>query len=224
MGRLGVLGWGSVLLCTACGASRSAVVKKPREYPKAQVSQATPAARGHHSSARRYVDEDLGFEIVRPTAEWQLDETEDQSAPEGLAIPVILKHRTSGAQVVLQVAPAVATPIQFAERLNAGLREQPGFVASDPEPIPLSDNAVGFDFRVGEGVRGRVAVTEGGPGHVFMMLATWPAEAPEDVSRSVEALFGAVHPFPALSSAQPPPKQDGSGQEGGGRARIPLSL
>jgi hypothetical protein len=98
--------------------------------------------------------------------------------------------------VVLQVAPAVATPVQYAERLNQGLRDQPGFVASDPQPIPLSDSAVGFDFQVGEGVRGRVAVTEGSPGRVFMMLATWPAGAPEDVAQSVEELFSAVRPFP----------------------------
>ncbi|WP_224368291.1 hypothetical protein [Hyalangium versicolor] len=196
MGRWGWLGCGVVLLCTACGASRASVVKQPQALQEAQVSQAVVASDGPHSSARRYVDEDLGFEIVRPTAEWQLDETEDQNSPEGLAIPVVLKHRTSGAQVVLQVAPAVATPTQFAERLNAGLREQPGFVASDPEPLPLSDSAVGFNFQVGDGVRGRVAVTEGSPGRVFMMLATWPAESPEDVSQSVEALFGAVRPLP----------------------------
>jgi hypothetical protein len=180
---MGMLRWAVVLLCTACGASRPSVVKPQ-------------AAEEHRSSARRYVDEDLGFEIVRPTAEWQLDETAEQSSPEGLAIPVILRHRTSGAQVVLQVAPAVATPIQFAERLNQGLRQQPGFVASDPQPIPLSDSAVGFDFQVGEGVRGRVAVTEGSPGRVFMMLATWPTAAPGDVSQIVEDLFGAVHPLP----------------------------
>jgi hypothetical protein len=196
MGRLGVMGWGVVLLCTACGASRSSAVKNPQAYSQAQASQGAAASEDHHSSARRYVDEDLGFEIVRPTAEWQLDETEEQNSPEGLIIPVVFKHRRSGAQVVLQVAPAVATPTQFAERLSQGLREQPGFVASDPQPIPLSDSAVGFDFQVGEGVHGRVAVTEGSPGRVFMMLATWPAEAPEDVSRSVEALFGAVHAFP----------------------------
>jgi hypothetical protein len=163
-----------------------------------QASQATTASagQGQHPATRRYVDEDLGFEIVRPTAEWQLDETEEQNSPEGMAIPIILKHRTSGAQVVLQVAPAVATPTQFAERLSEGLREQPGFVASDPEPLPLSDSAVGFNFTVEGGVRGRVAVTEGSPGRVFMMLATWPEGAPEDVSRSVEALFGAVRPLP----------------------------
>jgi len=193
---MGMLGVGAVLLCTACGASRSSAVR-PQAAQEAPGAQATLAAEESPSTTRRYVDEDLGFEIVRPTAEWQLDETEEQNSPEGMAIPVILKHRTSGAQVVLQVAPAVATPTQFAERLSEGLREQPGFVASDPEPLPLSDSAVGFNFVVeGGGVRGRVAVTEGSPGRVFMMLATWPETAPEDVSRSVEALFGAVHPLP----------------------------
>jgi hypothetical protein len=185
---------GVVLLCAACGASRSSVANKPPVHQSSTVT--TVAAEEHRSSARRYVDEDLGFEIVRSTAEWQLDETEEQNTPEGMAIPVVLKHRTSGAQVVLQVAPAVATPTQFAERLSQGLREQQSSVASDPEPLPLSDSAVGFDFRVGDGVRGRVAVTEGSPGRVFMMLATWPTEAPGDVSKSVEALFGAVRPLP----------------------------
>jgi hypothetical protein len=198
MGRMGLLGWGLVLLCTGCGASRSQVVKTqaPQEVRASQATASASPGQGQHVAARRYVDEDLGFEIVRPTAEWQLDETENQDAPDGMAIPVVLRHRTSGAQVVLQVAPAVATPVQFAERLNEGLKEQPGFVASDPQPLPLSDSAVGFDFQVEGGVRGRVAVTEGSPGRVFMMLATWPEGSPEDVSRSVEALFGAVRPLP----------------------------
>jgi len=191
-----MLGVGAVLLCTACGASRSPAVRPQVAQEAPPGARATLAKAEQSSSTRRYVDEDQGFEIVRPTAEWQLDETEDQNSPEGMAIPLILKHRTSGAQVVLQVAPAVATPTQFAERLSEGLKEQPGFVASDPEPLPLSDSAVGFTFTVEGGVRGRVAVTEGSPGRVFMMLATWPETAPEDVSRSVEALFGAVHPLP----------------------------
>jgi hypothetical protein len=200
MHRRSWLCYGVVLLCTACGASRSSAVNKPRADESTFV---TTVATEEHRSARRYVDEDLGFEIVRPTAEWQLDETEEQNTPEGMAIPVVLKHRTSGAQVVLQVAPAVATPTQFAERLSQGLREQPGFVASDPEPLKLSESAVGFDFSVGDGVRGRVAVTEGSPGRVFMMLATCPAEASEDVSRSVEALFGGVRPFPEQPTVVP---------------------
>ncbi|HVG63946.1 MAG TPA: hypothetical protein VNA24_35610 [Hyalangium sp.] len=192
------MGWGLVVLCTGCGASRGQVMKAqvPQEVQAPQAAASATPSQGQPGAARRYVDEDLGFEIVRPTAEWQLDETENQDAPDGMAIPVVLKHRTSGAQVVLQVAPAVATPVQFAERLNEGLKEQPGFVASEPQPLPLSDSAVGFDFQVEGGVRGRVAVTEGSPGRVFMMLATWPEGSPDDVSRSVDSLFGAVRPLP----------------------------
>lgn len=184
MGARWILGVGVVALCTACGASRPAVVTKAPEAPAAEAQ----------ANSRRYVDEDLGFEIVRPSAEWQLDETAE-TTPEGLAIPVVLRHRETGAQVVLQVAPAVASPSQFAERLTEGLRQQPGFVTSDPTPIPLSESAVGFDFTVGNGVRGRVAVRDGSPGHVFMMLATWPTSAPEEVPQSVDALFEGVRPL-----------------------------
>lgn len=187
MRAIRMLGVGWVALCAAaCGASRPAVTKGT---PAAPIAEETVS-----SAASRYVDEDLGFEIVRPSMEWLLDETDEQS-PEGLRIPVVLRHRVSGAQMVLQVAPAVATPSQFAERLTEGLRAQPGFTTSDPEPIALSDSAVGFDFQVGEGVRGRVAVREGSPGRIFMMLATWPASAPGDVPRSVDALFEGVRPL-----------------------------
>jgi hypothetical protein len=179
-----ILGVGLVALCAACGASRPAVT---RAAPAAPVEEEVV-------SEARYVDEDLGFEIVRPSVEWLLDETDEQT-PEGLEIPVVLRHRGTGAQVVLQVAPAVATPTQFAERLTEGLRAHPGFTTSDPAPIPLSDSAVGFDFQVGEGVRGRVAVREGSPGRVFMMLATWPASAPGDMPRSVDAVFEGVRPL-----------------------------
>ncbi|HEY0038851.1 MAG TPA: hypothetical protein VGB66_19300, partial [Longimicrobium sp.] len=113
----------------------------------------------------------------------------------GLAIPVVLRHSTSGAQVVLQVAPAVASPLQFAERLTMGLRSQPGFETSDPEPLPMSDSAVGFFFAVGDNVRGRVMVRDGSRGRVFMMLATWPTEAPSDVADTVNALFESVRPL-----------------------------
>jgi hypothetical protein len=187
MGARWILGVGVVALCTACGASRSAVVTQAPEAPVAL--EEAQGGSGHH-----YVHENLGFEIVRPSSEWQLDET-DETTPEGLAIPVVLRHRETGAQVVLQVAPAVATPSQFAERLTEGLRQQPGFVTSDPAPIPLSESAVGFDFTVGDGVRGRVAVRDGSPGHVFMMLATWPTSAPDGVPQSVDALFESVRPL-----------------------------
>ncbi|WP_306818668.1 hypothetical protein [Archangium lipolyticum] len=149
------------------------------------------------SGSRRYVDQALGFELTQPGDGWTLDQTDEQT-PEGLTIPVVLRHRASGAQIVLQVAPAVATPAQFAEKLTMGLRSQPGFVTSDPEPMPMSDSAVGFHFAVGDNVRGRVVVRDGSPGHVFMMLATWPSVAPDEVPAAVNALFESVHPLPTM--------------------------
>ncbi|MBJ6762049.1 hypothetical protein JGU66_14845 [Myxococcaceae bacterium JPH2] len=188
MGAKWVLRWGLLVLCTACGATRQPVVR-------ADEGVGGSGSAGQSGAPRRYVDEDLGFEIIRPTAEWQLDEMNERT-PEGLSIPVILRHRSSGAQVVLQVAPGVATPTQFAERLTEGLRQQPGFTTTDPQPISLSDNAVGFNFQVGDGVRGRVAVREGNSGRVLMLLATWPTEASAEVLRSVDALLEGVHPLP----------------------------
>jgi hypothetical protein len=195
MGAMRKLAWGLLALCTACGASRPAVRAEAERGEGVGGSGQAGA-----STTRRYVDEDLGFEIIRPTADWELDETNERT-PEGLFIPVILRHGTSGAQVVLQVAPAVASPTQFAERLTEGLRQQPGFTTTDPAPIALSEDAVGFDFQVGDAVLGRVAVREGRPGRVLMMLATWPAQAPADVTRSVDALLEGVRPLPGPGPA-----------------------
>jgi len=190
-----LLGWGLLVLCTACSASKQAM-REPSDTAtggSGPVTQEQLQAQ-EESSPQRYVDQALGFELTQPGGDWMLDESGEQT-PEGLAIPVVLRHRTSGAQVVLQVAPAVASPLQFAERLTMGLRSQPGFVTSDPEPLPMSDSAVGFHFAVGDNVRGRVMVREGSPGRVFMMLATWPSAAPADVPETVNALFESVRPL-----------------------------
>jgi hypothetical protein len=194
-----IVGVGLVTLCAACGASRPAVTKAP------DVAVAAPVvAQETAEASARYVDEDLGFEIIRPSAEWLLEPTDEQT-PEGLEIPVVLRHRGTGAQVVLQVAPAVATPTELAERLTEGLRAQPDFVISDLEPIRLSDSAVGFDFRVGQGIQGRVAVREGSPGRIFMMFATWPSNAAADVPLSVDALLEGVRPLQVPASLEGAP-------------------
>ncbi|HEX8440795.1 hypothetical protein [Archangium sp.] len=190
-----LLGWGLLVLCTACSASKQAVRDSSPEGTggSGPVAQEQPQS-FEESGPQRYVDQALGFELTQPGGEWMLDEPGEQT-PEGLSIPVVLRHRTSGAQVVMQVAPAVASPAQFAERLTVGLRSQPGFVTSDPEPLEMSDSAVGFDFAVGDNVRGRVMVRDGSPGRVFMMLATWPATASDEVPQTVNALFESVRPL-----------------------------
>jgi hypothetical protein len=142
----------------------------------------------------RYVDRELGFEVLRPAGAWHLDANSDLS-PEGIAVPIVLRNEETGAQVVLQIAPAVISTSEYAERLSSGLRAQPGFLAGEPEPLPISEGAVGFDFEVGEGVRGKVAVVDGGEGQVFMLLATWPLFDPDSASE-VEAIFVSVRPVP----------------------------
>ena len=191
-----LLGWGLLALCTACSGAKQAV-REPSEPGTggSGVAAREQSMASEELDSRRYVHQAMGFELIQPGGDWQLDETDEQT-PEGLAIPVVLRHTSSGAQVVLQVAPAVATPAQFAERLTLGLRSQPGFVTSEPEPLPMSDSAVGFHFSVGDNVRGRVVVRDGSAGHVFMMLATWPATAPDEVPQTVNALFESVRPLP----------------------------
>jgi hypothetical protein len=147
------------------------------------------------AASRKYVDRQLGFEVARPAGGWQLD-VSGESASDGVEIPVVLRHRVSGAQVVIQVAPAIATPTQFAQRLATGLSSYDGFSASDPEPLPLSDDAVGFRFEMEGKVLGRIAVREGARGKVLMMLATWPVGAALAVVSDVDQIFISVRPVP----------------------------
>jgi len=171
---------------TASGTGGSGLQAKPVVVRTSESPQ---------RSGSLYLDSALGFEIGRPSDSWQLDATGELTA-EGLAIPVVLRHRESGAQMVLQVAPAVASPTEMAERLTSGLRNQPGFRATDPEPLAMREGAVGFTFEMGDQVRGRVAVLEGGQGQIFVMLATWPRTADPSVAAGVDQIFSSVRPIP----------------------------
>lgn len=175
-------GWllASILLCSCAGE-------------KAAVKPAPGTGGSGVEQEGRYVDRELGFEISRPSSDWQFDVSRAQ-AQDGIATPVVMRNTPTGAQVVIQVAPAVASPIQFAERLTEGMRTQPGFITSDPEPLELADDAVGFRFAMGDRVYGRVAVRSGIEGRVLMMLATWPAEASDAATPAVEEVFRSVQP------------------------------
>ncbi len=147
------------------------------------------------AASRKYVDPQLGFEVAQPAGgNWQLDAGGD-SNEEGIAMPVVLRHR-EGAQVVVQVAPAVATPTEFAERLAGDLRSYQGFTATEPEPLSISDDAVGFRFSLKDRVRGRIAVRPG-IGNVLMVVATWPSDASDGVTAEVDQILESVRPIPA---------------------------
>ncbi|MBX5481909.1 MAG: hypothetical protein IRZ16_08745 [Myxococcaceae bacterium] len=180
----------AAVVATAGCATRKAAVK---ESPKAaSVEQGTGGSAP--TGTARWIDEALGFQVTRPNDKWQVDVTGDFT-PEGIATPVVMRNQETGAQVVIQVAPAVASPVQFAERLTEGMRSHPGFQTTDPEPVAFSDSAVGFRFAMGDKVNGRVAVLEGTRGRVLMMLATWPSGAPEETLTGVEEVFRGVQPL-----------------------------
>jgi hypothetical protein len=138
-----------------------------------------------------YADPALGFEISRPLGDaWRF--TSGDADPEGgmVAVPVIVAHRATGAQVVVQVAPAVATPDEFAARLTSGLRSRPGFTTTEITPDGQLTNAVGFAFTMGDSVAGRVVVLNGqDTSHVYVLLATWPQDAPPSVIAGVDEIL-----------------------------------
>lgn len=200
-------GWavcGVLVMGAGCATTGQPAVAPPTVRMELADTPATqPLA---ERSDRRYIDPELGFEISRPSGAWELDAADHQSE-EGLMIPVVMRHLDSGAQVVVQIAPAVATPSQFAERLTQGLRTQPGFLSGDPEPLALSDDAVGFDFTLSDKVHGKVAVLGGKNGQVFLMLATWPKDAPQSVPEHVQAIFQSLRPLPAATAQVLPPAE-----------------
>lgn len=185
---------GVLAVGAGCASSKQAArAGEPADPGIGGAGTAGAVGASSDAAGARYVDEELGFSIARPGGGWRMDVSGDYT-PEGIATPVVMKNEQHGAQVVIQVAPAVATPIQFAERLTEGMRSHPGFVTSDPEPVPLSDDAVGFKFSMGDRVFGRVAVRDGAEGKVLMMLATWPAGAPDEAWQSVDRIFMSVQP------------------------------
>ncbi|MFZ5468589.1 MAG: hypothetical protein ACOZIN_04050 [Myxococcota bacterium] len=181
--RSGVVG--AVVLSAACASTQAT-----------QMVNAVPAEPEppEQVGGRTYVNQEFGFELTPPAGNWQLDANHEVSS-EGVAVPVVLRNVDTGTQVVLQVAPKVASPMHFADRLNTGLRRQPGFFASDTEMLDTPKNAVGFHFEMGEAVQGKVAVFEAGKGRIFMMLATWPKAMGEKAS-GVEQILTSVRSLP----------------------------
>lgn len=155
-------------------------------HPTAPEDKPRPSTAGN-----TFIDREHGFTIARPEQGWTFKPGEDLNT-ENIVVPLIVAEPSTGAQVVVQVAPAVASPTQFAERLTTGLQSRAGFSTSEVKPIPLADGAVGFDFEVGEQVFGRVAVLEGRGGRVYVLLATWPRNSPTSVEQDVDHILKSI--------------------------------
>ncbi len=154
-------------------------------------NSAQAIATAANSEALRHVDAVNGFEIARPSDAWTIHSGEALST-EVILVPVVLLEEAQGAQVIVQIAPAIAQPAEFAERLIAGLTARGEFTTGEVHPVDIARDAVGFDFSAAEQVLGRVAILEGSQGKVFVLLATWPMNAPESLGQEIDAILGSV--------------------------------
>lgn len=177
--------WVAALCVALAGCAGSKAASKTETAPSAQAQpEAAP-------EQKTYVDAEKRFVIQRPDGDWKFRPGAELST-ESIEVPVVVTNADKGAQVVVQVAPAVATPTQFAERLTVGLRTRAGFETSEIQPIPLAEGAVGFDFDVADQVHGRVAILEGGEGRVYVLLATWPQDAPAAVEKDIDSILASM--------------------------------
>jgi hypothetical protein len=173
----GVGRWGTALWVALAVAGCASTKEAARE--------AAPEA----PSANRFIDGELGFTIERPSGEaWQF--TPGGAAPEGIVVPVVVLHEDSGAQVVVQVAPAIASSEEFAGRLAMGLQSKPGFAIGDLRE--LDGGGTGFEFTLSDLVQGRVRVREAPGGRIFVLLGTWPAGVPAGVIRDIDGIMASL--------------------------------
>lgn len=160
-------------------------------------AQPRPEAAAEAASQNRFVSFDFGFEIERPPGEgWSF--TEGKEAPEGIAIPVTVVHEATGSQVVVQVAPDVAPITEFALRLAHGLGENYGFTTT--QPTRVAANRMEFRFSVEDRVLGRVGLRQE-KGKIFVLLGTWPKEAPRGVIAEVRAIMESLRPVMVLEGS-----------------------
>jgi len=187
---MGVRGFGALgvaLLVSGCASDPAARMETSSAAQVQEDGQAPGGAGGDAFAVKRYVDRDLGFEIERPEGEeWAF--AAGHEAPEGILIPVVVLHAGTGAQVVVQIAPEVAPPMTFAERLAVGLRSKPGFTTSVPE---ATRRGSAFRFAMGDAILGTVDITSNS-GRLYVLLGTWPSDAPESVARDVRSIVDSL--------------------------------
>lgn len=196
------------LLPLACATAGPAPSAEEGQDPFAGRAPALEVARGKDAApappkesveARTYKDEELGFEVERPDG-WGF--APRVAAPDGGAIPLVIAQPEKGAQVIVQVAPKVASAEQISGDLRIKLDEHPGIEAGESGPVKAREKAYGFGFTA-EGERaGRVAVLEGAD-RLFVVIGSWPRAADAALKKDVDHIFGSLHGTPATAPAAP---------------------
>ena len=114
-------------------------------------------------------------------------------APDGGSIPLVISQAAKKAQVIVQVAPRVATAQEISTDLRDKLDEHPDIEAGKSQSLQKgAEESYGFGFTA-EGERaGRVAVVEGGD-RLFVVIGSWPANADDALKKEVNGIFDSLH-------------------------------
>lgn len=144
------------------------------------------------STTEPFTDTDRRFELDTPGGgAWAL--ATDVTSPDGHAIPVVVAHPASGAQMVVQVSEPVDSVESLASMLHDRLEAEASLQVGKPSPVTndAGSSAYGFSFKLDGEANGRVAVIDLGQ-QVILVVASWPAGADQSVVDDIDGMVKSV--------------------------------
>lgn len=134
----------------------------------------------------------IGVELDKPKdGGWAL--ATDVVSPQGNAIPVVVAHPDSGAQIVMQVSDGLDSPKAIATLLRQKLGEEGAIHLGETTALRIDNgaDAYGFDFSVDGEAKGRVALIQLGE-QIVLVVASWPPDAGNKLEKDVDAVVRSV--------------------------------
>lgn len=168
-------------------SSAGAVVASQNTCTTPPCDQTSPA-----QDTGTFTSPSLGVELDKPSGEgWAL--ATDVISPQGNAIPVVVAHPASGAQIVMQVSEAMDSPKSLATMLRTKLDEEGSLELGEAKQLKLDHggDAYGFDFSVDGEAKGRVALIQLGE-QIVLVVASWPPDAGARVEKDIDGVVRSV--------------------------------
>lgn len=190
--------WG-VVVAFVCALSACSTTKAARIEPNAQTAGKTTACEGGACAQvadapthDTFTSSELGVELDKPEGSgWAL--ATDVISPQGNAIPVVVAHPASGAQIVMQVSDGIEPPDTLAAMLRHKLGEEGSINVGEAAPLQVDcgADAYGFDFSVDGEAKGRVALIQLGE-QIVLVVASWPPDAEGRLEKDIDRVVKSV--------------------------------
>jgi hypothetical protein len=197
LGLAGVaLTFGCATAPRALSSNGSAPIPPDAATASAAVSRVPATAKGVPFSSP-----DLGFELDKPAgSDWAV--ATNVTSPEGRAIPVVVAHPDSGAQIVIQVSEPVDSPRLLAGMLREKLNAEQTLALGQPRKLEMNcgSEAYGFEFAIKGEAKGRVAVISTGD-QIVLVVASWPEKVDKHVVADIDGVVRSVRTSGATARA-----------------------